>query len=300
MRYVTRLSIAAAAAMAVPFAAQAADLRPPVSKSPVYAPTWTGYYIGGSAGVGSSKTETDPTGAALSCTDASTPPLGLCPLVTNAQVAAVPPALRTHPIGGLLGAQIGYNYQAGAWVPGVETDLSWTNIDGTDTQTGTALLTAGGFTNPGFATATAEQRLKYFGTLRGRLGFLATDPLLVFVTGGLAYGLITANTSLSEVTALPGIGAVNATGLGGYASTWRAGWTLGGGLEYMFATNWSLKAEYLYFNLGSMSYPVGPLNANAFSSLGFGGIATSVAVTATTTNFTGNIVRFGVNYKFSN
>jgi opacity protein-like surface antigen len=294
--------------VAVPLAAYAADLRPPISKAPVYVPTWTGFYIGGSAGVGWSKSETDLAANALSCTDNS----GLaifgtffCPAVTTTQVQAVPPTLRTHPMGGLLGGQIGYNYQFGAWVAGIETDLSWTNIDAVDTQSGSAPLSAtfAGIpvTQPGFANATAEQRLKYFGTLRGRLGVLASDPLLLFVTGGLAYGHQSSSTALVEnIQApnlfFPAIGppnlAGNASGVG-YASTVRAGWTAGFGLEYAFAKNWSVKAEYLYFNLGSVSYPVVPLHGVISTGL----ITTDIAVTATTTDFAGNIVRVGLNYK---
>jgi outer membrane immunogenic protein len=76
---------------------------------------------------------------------------------------------------------------------------------------------------------------------------LPIDPLLVFVTGGLAYGQITFSTSVGETFTGPCFcGAIIPTA--GSASTTRAGWTVGGGAEYAIAQNWSLKAEYLYFN----------------------------------------------------
>src|SRR5271166_870016 len=137
MRYITRLSFAVTAAIGASLAAQAADFSPPVSKA-VYAPTWTGFYVGGSAGYGWSNSEVDTAastvfcGAVIGCIAGG----NTANVLSNTQVAAVPPALFTHPSGGMLGAQAGYNYQAGAWVVGVETDLSWTNINGTDTQIG--------------------------------------------------------------------------------------------------------------------------------------------------------------------
>src|SRR6266852_489163 len=95
MRHVTRC-IGATAAMVLSLAAQAADLRAPVSKAP--AMTWTGWYIGASAGYGWSNSHVDPVGSAAFCN----PTLGGCkpatgPIFTNAQVAAIPPSLFTHP-----------------------------------------------------------------------------------------------------------------------------------------------------------------------------------------------------------
>jgi outer membrane immunogenic protein len=303
MRRMTRLFIAAMVAMTkFSLAVQAADLRAPVPP-PVYAPSWTGFYIGGSAGYGWSNSEVNPSGTTAFCNALE---LGCLPndfntnVLTNAQVAAIPTALATRPKGGLLGGQIGYNYQAGALVVGVETDLSWTDIEGTDTRLG-GLVTIATFPGLGTdtvgATATADQRLKYFGTVRGRLGWVPVQPLLAYVTGGLAYGQITSSTTVSET--FPG-GAFSCvcfstTAALGTVSTTRTGWTVGGGLEYAFAQNWSLRGEYLFFNLGSVSYAAGSMTA---TDILFGNVASIVGVASRTTDFKGNIVRFGVNYKF--
>src|SRR5262245_19471784 len=247
MRRMTRLLIAAKVAMnKFSLAFQAAGIRAPVHQ-PVYVPSWTGFYIGCSAGYGWSNSEVNPSGTTAFCNPVElgclpNPPLN-ANVLTDAQVAAIPPALATRPRGGLLGGQIGYNYQAGAWVVGVETDISWTDIEGTDTQFGGPVAVFGFPGDTVAATATGDQRLRYFGTVRGRLGWVPVQPLLAYVTGGLAYGQITSSTTVSET--FPG-GAVSCfctstTAALGTVSTTRTGWTVGGGLEYEFAQNWSLK-----------------------------------------------------------
>jgi len=305
MRRMTRLFIAATVAMTnFSLAVQAADLRAPVPP-PVYVPSWTGFYIGGSAGYGWSNSEVNPSGTTAFCNPVElgclpNPPLN-ANVLTNAQVAAIPPALATRPRGGLLGGQFGYNYQAGALVVGVETDISWTDIEGTDTRFGGPVAVFGFPGDTVTATATADQRLRYFGTVRGRLGWVPVQPLLAYVTGGLAYGQITSSTTVTETLSNPLLGfalscfCTSTTAALGTVSTTRTGWTLGGGLEYAFAQNWSLKGEYLYFNLGNVSYAAGTMTA---TDAIFGNVASTVAVASRTTDFTGNIVRFGVNYKF--
>jgi outer membrane immunogenic protein len=302
MGYFVRLSIAASAAIAVSVAAQAADLGPPISKAPVT--SWTGFYIGGSAGYGWSNSEVDPAATGALCNALEN---GCLPsnVLTNAQVAAVPPALLTHPTGGLLGGQIGYNYQVGSMVVGLEADLSWTSIEGSDSRGGPVPIV--GFSPDTVASsATADQRLRYLGTVRARAGYLPFDSLLAYVTGGLAYGQIASTTSISEsfsANLACNIGtsfACDSTSTAlGSTSTTRAGWTVGGGLEYMFAQNWSLRGEYLYFNLGSVSYAAGAMTAinEVNNGTSVGTTASTVAVASRTTDFTGSIVRVGVNYK---
>jgi outer membrane immunogenic protein len=144
--------------------------------------------------------------------------------------------------------------------------------------------------NNAVASATADQRLKYFGTVRGRLGYLVTSPLLVYATAGLAYGGVNSSTALSDIF-VPG--AFVFTPGAGSVTTTRVGWTVGGGLEYLLAGNWSLKAEYLYYDLGSTSYALTPVVVTV------GGVtATNLGVTSNTADFRGSIVRAGLNYKF--
>ena len=126
--------------------------------------------------------------------------------------------------GGVIGGgQIGYNFQVTPmFVVGAETDFQ-----------GTSLGSGGGNNNnwgwlfgfPPVATA----RLNWFGTVRGRVGITLLSPqLLVYGTGGFAYGEVQRNGWLNQNSAV------------------QTGWTAGGGAEWMFFPNWSAKVEYLY------------------------------------------------------
>jgi outer membrane immunogenic protein len=147
--------------------------------------------------------------------------------------------------GGLIGATIGYNWQfAGQVVVGVEGDIDWSGIKGSTTT----LCPFG-----------CETRNSWLGTVRGRLGY-AFDRFLPFVTAGLAVGDIKASTPF-----LPG------------GSTTTAGWTVGGGLEFAVVSNVTLKAEYLYVDLGSFNCGLNcglPASGNAsfYSNLLRGGL----------------------------
>ncbi len=118
--------------------------------------------------------------------------------------------------GGLVGGTLGYNYQIGQTVLGLEGDMSWSNIRGS--------ATCGGLS--------CGVRNDWLGTARGRLGY-AVDRFLPYVTGGAAFGDIkTSVAGLSDST------------------TTRTGWTAGGGVEAAIAGPWSAKLEYLYVDLG--------------------------------------------------
>jgi outer membrane immunogenic protein len=293
MRYLTQVCVGAMAALASLATTQAADLRAPVSRAP--AMNWTGWYVGASAGYGWSNSHVDPfTGVAFCNTD-----LGGCtngPAFANAQALSVPPALFTHPTGALLGGHLGYNYQWDSFVAGVETDISWTNINGSNTQSGAQLVADPIFVNTTSisATALAEQHLRFFGTLRARLGYLPADTLLLFVTGGLAYGQVQTTTSVNEVI-LGGCFCSPITPSVGSLTTTKAGWTAGFGLEYAFSRPWSFKAEYLYFSFGGMTYAQTPLTLANGAGVPF----TAVSV-GTNTSFAASVIRLGLNYKINN
>lgn len=121
--------------------------------------------------------------------------------------------------GGTVGGTVGYNYQFGQVVAGVEGDLGWADINGSNACIGGNCKTSD----------------TWLGTVRGRLGY-AADRFMPFVTGGAAFGDIRAQA--------PGLGQVGAD---------RTGWTLGGGLEAALAPNWTAKVEYLYVDLGSFN-----------------------------------------------
>ena len=116
------------------------------------------------------------------------------------------------------GGTAGYNWQFGNAVLGLEGDMDWSNLKGTNTRRG---CPAGCSTND-----------NWLSTVRGRAGY-AFGGIMPYVTGGLAVGDIRAAT--------PGFAG---------ASTTNAGWTAGGGLEVALPGNWSAKAEYLHVDLG--------------------------------------------------
>ena len=176
-------------------AAVAADLprAMPPAKAPAYfAPVynWTGFYAGINGGYGWGDSTWD---GFASSTDVS---------------------------GGLLGATVGYNWQAGALVFGLEGDIAWSDIRGRFTN---AICPAG-----------CETRNTWLGTARARLGY-AADRFMPYVTGGAAFGEIKANP----------------TGFAGVSDT-RVGWTVGAGIEAAIAANWTAKLEYLYVDLGDV------------------------------------------------
>jgi outer membrane immunogenic protein len=141
------------------------------------------------------------------------------------------------PDGYIGGAQIGYNWQAANWVYGLEADFQG-GIQ-KDDKTCQMLCGPNGF-------ATFDQRMAWFGTVRGRLGY-SVGSSLFYATGGLAYGEV--HTHIADLS----FGGVSQdTAL----SHMQTGWTAGAGLETplpWFGRNWTVKAEYLYVDLGSAS-----------------------------------------------
>jgi outer membrane immunogenic protein len=202
------------------------------------------------------------------------------------------------------GGQIGYNWQfAPTWLAGLEADLQGVSHNGGSGTLGTSL---GLPTNPVFFPDTIKTQisssssLDYFGTVRGRLGLVATPTVLLYGTGGLAYGGVKASTSISQsnndCVNFPGNCVQSSAATAGSLSTTRAGWTAGAGLEWMFAQHWSAKAEYLYYDLGSVTFNNGSL---AYTNGSFTPAGGPVVISSqSTTKFTGNIARVGVNYHF--
>ncbi|MBS0246199.1 MAG: porin family protein [Proteobacteria bacterium] len=152
--------------------------------------------------------------------------------------------------GGVFGGQLGYNMQVQKFVLGVETDIQWSGIKGSSTAAGCATV--------------CETKNSWFGTTRGRVGMPlgATGAWLPYVTGGVAYG------------------DVKVSDAGISRKSTRVGWTVGGGVETMFAPAWSAKLEYLYVDLGKFT-TVGDGTAPPFD-----------------VKYRTSIVRAGVNYHF--
>ncbi len=112
-------------------------------------------------------------------------------------------------------------------------------------------------------TSSFSRDLTWLGTFRGRLGWLATPQFLIYGTGGLAVGETKISNSAFAPLVIPPLNAASES------SKTQAGWTAGGGVEWMFAPNWSLKAEYLYVDLGdndtTISYAYGANNSTLTS-----------------------------------
>jgi outer membrane immunogenic protein len=206
-----KVFLAAASLVAIGIApALAADLPARTyTKAPVAAPIndWTGFYIGAMGGYAQENASGSGT---LS--------------------------------GGFAGGTVGYNWQSGAMVYGLEADAAWADVNATVGL-------------PGLLAVSAN--IRDLGTVRGRIG-VAFSQVLLYGTGGFAWA-----DNRMNVTVL---------GTNFSESHVHTGWTAGAGVEVMFAPKWSVKAEYLYRSLSGETYfagvvpggaPTGTLNINS-------------------------------------
>jgi outer membrane immunogenic protein len=269
--------------------AMAADLAPVYKQQVVW--SWTGFYFGGTVGGGWMTSNSTESVTSTFCNASLAGCRAIDPNKVSATFAGiVPTAYGTTKASFLAGVEAGYNWQVGQFVVGVETDISGMNISGSTYATNSAAqLNPTVFPETVFASGTHSEKLNYFGTVRARGGYLVTNTLLAYATGGFAYG--DASTSNSLGTTLSNCFCAISP-VGESSSSKHAGWTVGGGLEWMFAPNFTVKGEYLYYDFGSVSYP-GPsvLMSNS------GGVPFYGATTAATANFNGSIVRLGLNFK---
>jgi outer membrane immunogenic protein len=199
-----------------------------------------------------------------------------------------------HDNGFIGGGQIGGNWQVGqVWVAGIEADIQG-RAGGQGTHAFTSSAGIAGFpANSVTQSALLSRELDYLGTVRGRLGFLLGN-VLFYGTAGLAYGGVSASTSITQslLGAPSGITPPTWTGTGATSGT-LVGWTGGGGAEWMFLRNWSTKVEYLHYDLGARTYAVSPLITNA---TGLGPFTTNAV--QSNARFNGDVIRAGLNYHF--
>ncbi|MBM3553811.1 MAG: porin family protein, partial [Alphaproteobacteria bacterium] len=242
-------------------------------------PMWTGFYVGLNAG---------GTWSSSNSVRVGTLPIaqpGADPAVVPQLALLASGSLSSRNNGGFIGGgQIGYNWQFyNSFVGGVEADIQGIARSNNSTNFTTAAVVVG---VPVISNTALARSLDYIGTVRGRLGWLFTPTLLAYGTGGLAYGGVNISTSVFQA----GTNGFSGFGATSFADT-RVGWTVGGGLEWMFWPNWSAKVEYLYYDLGNVSTS-GALTSAFFPIATYG-------ITQQTTRFNGNIVRAGVNYHFN-
>jgi len=267
-----RLGLASVSLLALAGAALAADLPPPapapfVPVAPVF--TWTGFYIGTHSGGLFADNKIKTRGkAALNRENVAT---GRRPANISAEDGAY-----------FSGVQAGYNVQFGSFVIGVEADISYTDVESFE-----------GFQGAGRNLSFFRQDLDFFGTVRGRVG-VAFDNILIYGTGGLAGADVTNRVAFLRA----GDGAFQ---FQGRQDETEFGYAVGGGIEFALppalsrfafigtllgATAVTVKAEYLYFDLGKTDVPV-----RAVPGIGTGSYTSSF-------DTTGHIGRIGFNYKF--
>jgi outer membrane immunogenic protein len=248
-----KILMTSVAATAMVGSAYAADL--PSRKAPpmAYAPpvpifTWTGFYVGVNGGGMFRANNNNGYNNAFFFGGAA-PVVGFNNNNNNGRF--------------LVGGQAGVNWQVSQFVFGIEGD-------------GQALL--GGRRND-FPGASGGNSTGFLGTVRGRAG-IAFDRFLVYGTGGVAFGNSGyPNVAVATVGGIPGYFTANNN------NSSRVGYALGGGVEYAFLNNWSVKVEYLFTDLG---------RTNRTYYLG-GGLPAGFTVTGREQN---HIVRAGLNYKF--
>ena len=172
--------------------ASAADLPYKAPAPAYYAPafSWTGFYAGINGGYGWSSSFAD-----------------------NAK-------------GAVYGGQLGYNWQLGSFVLGLEGDFQGSTIKASQNLGG---------------GVTVEGKIPAFATVRGRVGY-AFNRALIYGTGGWAY----TDSKLK----------ISGPGGSAEASNWSSGWTLGGGLEWAVWDRWSVKGEYLYVASGDTTVTI--------------------------------------------
>jgi outer membrane immunogenic protein len=254
--------------------AYAADMavKAPVAVAPVY--SWAGFYIGANAGAGSGEGSYTLTPSGCFLTGCGVGGVAANPLRTFTE-----DNLNTFFVGG---AQAGYNWQAGNFVYGLEGDINYNGWNNTASYIYILAAPLAGT----FASA-VNTKLNWFGTVRGRLGIAPSPTLLIFATGGLAYGQVSSST-VGAFSALGGFTALGET-YAGTASNTRAGWTVGGGMEWLFMPNWSVKWEYLYIDLGKLNYADRCISA----------VCGAAPTYATSVQFREQVARVGINYHFN-
>ncbi len=212
----------------------------------------------------------------------ATAPISAAPASGPVAAASVIQDRNNRLAGFVGGLQLGANWRFdNNIVAGAEADLHGA-AGNTDTAQQTNFVTAGGntFLNYGLHRTT----LNYLGTIRGRLGYLVTPTLQLYGTGGMAYGGVTANTAQSTQR----IGGASITSANLLYRDSLVGWSAGGGVEWAFMPNWSVKAEYLHYNLGAVTTTGFAIQPNGFFSY----------AASARTRFDGNLIQAGVNRHF--
>jgi len=236
--------------------ASAADLAVKArsaAPSPVW--DWTGFYAGVHAGAGWGTTES-------TLTSISAP--GIPAVIFNLPIA------QNSRSGFLGGGQVGYNFQSGWAVFGVQADVAGLDVKGT---------------TPCLTVLSCTAKSDWLATATGRIGGIVADKTLVYAKGGAAW-LHTTHTVTIPAAVLGGLGAGSSSSV----ATSSFGWLLGLGAEYAFSPNWSAFLEYDYIEFDKKS---AVLDLSTLGGLGAGAVTGNVDFKNKL-----SIAKIGVNYKF--
>lgn len=270
---------------------------------------WTGFYAGLNAGgTWSGNTNTSIFSSFVQGSQTLLFPNGA--IYTGVQSAqGASGTVSTSNAGFIGGAQIGYNWQfTERWIGGLEADFQGIALGHNNGQTSTNIPLVGVFDGGALVYAPGKffgsslnvrKRTNYLGTIRGRLGGLATPTLLLHGTGGFAYGGVSSSASVTQTnndsaTSPPLFSLTPQTFSSGLSSHTLLGWTAGADAEWMFMPNWSVKVEYLYYDLGRVSYTLSP------TVITIPALVEPIAVvnSRASSRFNGNLIRVGVNHHF--
>lgn len=224
---------------------------------------WTGLYAGVHAGYGGGNVSLPVSGSVSSTTE----------------TYSLDGKAKATSSGFLGGAQVGYNYLLPSnWLIGLEADASLSDL-----TAGIGAAGSLGGTYSGTLNATVNSSMRWLGTVRGRAGYVTGNGMLFYATGGFAYGGVRTSANID----------LGSTGNGSLVhNTIGTGWTVGGGIETPIAERLTLRAEYLYANLGAVKVIDGPLTINTVSQTLTGTGSLKAETTA-------NIIRVGLNYKLN-
>ncbi len=224
---------------------------------------WTGFYAGFNSGYAWGEAAPGVTADSANA-------------ATSLAIGDAPSGMSYDTAGYVSGGQAGYNFRHGRALFGVEADFGLAHIAGTGSVTSTVTP---------FNT-TIDQRVDWFGTLRGRVGVVAAGNLMLFASGGLAYGETKLNAAV--VGAVGSACAVATTCSIGSANGISIGWTVGAGFEYALASNLTFRGEYLYVDLGERSVHTQETATGGFTPFNY----------TVRSDFDFHVLRSGVSYKF--
>jgi outer membrane immunogenic protein len=248
MKKIVYAALALAASAATASAADLPMKAAPMAVAPIY--NWSGFYIGVNAG---------GVWGDVNATETGVP--------GGSAYNGIGNSWGNSPSGFVAGGQAGYNWQGvgSPFVVGIEGDLGYLDMSGRAVSP--LALTQGSATQ-------VSTSGNLYGTIRGRVGY-AFSTVMIYATGGAIFADL--KGQITDPLFVPPLAPSATTG-------WQTGWTVGGGVEVGIGNNWSVKGEYLYFDLGTK---------NVFAAHPGVDIGHAWDISAT-----GNIGRVGLNYRF--